>query len=92
MIKGDDREWNTLTTLNTKVPICIDDNTFVQRKWIMFAREGDVSQSMRLAENCPSLVTNASSLLKDGSLYECGAVYRGWIEGSHPTSHEGLLV
>jgi len=54
VIKQDDREWSTLTALKGISTICSDDDTFLQRKWTMFATEGVLNQTMRLADKCLS--------------------------------------
>ena len=68
-----------------KAGICYDDSTFLQNKWIRF-ESGNSDEKLRLAENCPSLIEDLSSL---SNKTFCQAFYRGWIQGKHPSVLEG---
>jgi len=64
---------------------CDDDKLFRVETWFRF-KSVEHNQTMRLAENCPSSITNKQNLI---STSYCGAQYRGSIQGSHPTVEEG---
>ena len=66
--------------------ICFDDSTFQQNKWIRFQSPENNDKQLRLAENCPSHVEDISIL---SNTTFCQALYRGWIQGKHPTTLEG---
>ena len=83
--------WNheslpTILEERNSAAICYDDSTFLQNKWIRFDSTEDDSQQLKLAENCPSHVEDISVL---SNKTFCQALYRGWIQGNHPTTLEG---
>jgi len=73
--------------MKKNVKECDDDKKFKPGLWYRFQFVAD-EHSMKLAENCPSIVTNQTYLT---NRIFCGAQYRGWIQGSHPTIEEGSL-
>ena len=83
-VQEDNREWSAISDKigTTK---CEDDETFLGAPlWIRF--NSSIGETMQIAEDCPSKVENADSLLEHSY---CGALKRGWIKGGHPSIDEG---
>ena len=84
VVINDERQWNKRSSLPSGND-CYDDEPFTSEAWVRF--ETMQNQSMRVAENCPRTVETSS----EGDAHFCGAIYRGWVRGNHPTMDEGML-
>ena len=102
MVNEKNRGWEFKSSYNhleslANSGICYDDASFVQNEWIRFTspldedtqKVGGMQQNVRLAESCPSRVTDLG-LLSNTTF--CQALYRGWIDGKHPTPLEGSFL
>ena len=85
-LKEDNREWaRKSSALIEPGSGCNDDQTFEWNTWVRFQAE-TTNNSMMIADGCLSTVHNTTALLKHSY---CGALYRGWIMGGHPSIEEG---
>ena len=93
VINEDDRMWSYESSSDVlkdhaKSRLCNDDSTFVQNKWVRFISDND-HKRIQLAENCPSM-TNEEITSSNKTF--CQALYRGWVQGKHPSALEGLFI
>ena len=89
VIKDASRRWSAISDLSDvlNTTTCKDDSAFPQNAWVRFDKENE-NGTLRLAHDCPGAISDAS-LLKTKSY--CGALFRGWIKGDHPSVEEGEL-
>lgn len=76
------RYWDSYGPLSSQ---CGDVNHTTQ--WSRFITDS-ITDAM-IPEGCPSMSSSKNISLKN---VPCGAVYRGWINGQHPTAAEGNFV
>ncbi|XP_066919339.1 uncharacterized protein [Clytia hemisphaerica] len=87
VIKDETRRWSAISDLESvlNTTTCKDDSAFPQNTWIRFDKEIG-NGTLRITNDCPSVSTN-QTWLRTNSL--CGALFRGWIKGEHPSVDEG---
>lgn len=77
------RFWDANIIPGRDVGRTCQDSLFT-KQWTRFLSQNGTDAV--LADNCPSVITDIAGYMDRPP---CGAMYRGWIKGSHPTEEGG---